>query len=322
MRTTKRTSRGFTLIELLVVIAIIAVLVALLLPAVQQAREAARRSQCKNNLKQIGLALHNYHETANTLPPGWIGNNRWGAGTMILPYVDQAPLYTSLSGTAGAAGTGFGTVMNTIPAANTLLQTIIPGFRCPSDTGASTVTFPMNNSTTGTSVIFGRSNYIGCVGSVNPGAVPTTANTNGAFAQNSRRNFRDFTDGLSNTFLWGERKSPVFQSNVYSGGDSIWAGVYDESSVQGIAVHVGDCFNNGTGYMLNSKTPTNPSTVATTNIPFGQFGSSHVGGGHFVMGDGAVRFISENIATGAANTAGSTYQNLAAVNDGQVLGDY
>src|SRR4051812_6730319 len=96
----KTFKRGFTLIELLVVIAIIAVLIALLLPAVQQAREAARRSQCKNNLKQIGLALHNYHDTANTLPPGWIGDptgsnagNRWGWGTMILPYLDQAPLY-------------------------------------------------------------------------------------------------------------------------------------------------------------------------------------------------------------------------------------
>src|SRR6188472_548040 len=99
--------RGFTLIELLVVIAIIAILIALLLPAVQQAREAARRSQCKNNLKQLGLALHNYHDTSNTLPPGWIavptmsGNTNasapcWGWGTMILPGLDQAPLYSSM----------------------------------------------------------------------------------------------------------------------------------------------------------------------------------------------------------------------------------
>src|SRR4249920_1165294 len=94
----KRNIRGFTLIELLVVIAIIAVLVALLLPAVQQAREAARRASCKSNLKQIGLALHNYHETANTMPPGWIGGNRWGWAVMILPQIDQAPLYSTLSG--------------------------------------------------------------------------------------------------------------------------------------------------------------------------------------------------------------------------------
>src|SRR5512132_3123304 len=108
MRTSKR-SMGFTLIELLVVIAIIAVLIALLLPAVQQAREAARRTQCKNNLKQIGIALHSYHDTSITLPPGWISTNRWGAGTMILPYVDQAPLYNAIGSTAGAGSTvGFG----------------------------------------------------------------------------------------------------------------------------------------------------------------------------------------------------------------------
>ena len=96
--------RGFTLIELLVVIAIIAILIALLLPAVQQAREAARRSQCKNNIKQIGLALHNYHDTFNKLPAAYyllsasagsatpVTSQAWGWGTMILPYIDQAPL--------------------------------------------------------------------------------------------------------------------------------------------------------------------------------------------------------------------------------------
>src|SRR6201996_1630152 len=97
-----RRSKGFTLIELLVVIAIIAVLIALLLPAVEQAREAARRTQCKNNLKQMGLALHNYHDTNNTFPPGWIGQSTaaysgFGWNTMLLPSIDQGPLYNSLA---------------------------------------------------------------------------------------------------------------------------------------------------------------------------------------------------------------------------------
>jgi prepilin-type N-terminal cleavage/methylation domain-containing protein len=103
MRKSKRS--GFTLIELLVVIAIIAVLIALLLPAVQQAREAARRSQCKNNLKQIGLALHNYHDMANSFPIGvnssfiGTGGQRWGVSfwTLLLPYLDQAPVYNQFS---------------------------------------------------------------------------------------------------------------------------------------------------------------------------------------------------------------------------------
>src|SRR6516165_918939 len=99
----RRKHRGFTLIELLVVIAIIAILIALLLPAVQQAREAARRTQCKNNLKQMGIALHSYHETANTFPmgmSGWPGTQfgeLWGWGTMILPYLDQGTLYNGIA---------------------------------------------------------------------------------------------------------------------------------------------------------------------------------------------------------------------------------
>ena len=106
MNKPKRTRKGFTLIELLVVIAIIAILIALLLPAVQQAREAARRSTCKNNLKQIGISLHNYHDVHNAFPPGWIavennspnieGESGFGWGTMLLPYMDQAPLYQQM----------------------------------------------------------------------------------------------------------------------------------------------------------------------------------------------------------------------------------
>src|SRR6187455_2473364 len=95
------TRRGFTLIEMLVVIAIIAILVALLLPAVQQAREAARRSQCKNNLKQIGLAMHNYHDTFNGFPNGGIASSVGGWGLSwyirILPYIDQAPVFNGIN---------------------------------------------------------------------------------------------------------------------------------------------------------------------------------------------------------------------------------
>ncbi len=147
--------RAFTLIELLVVIAIIAVLIALLLPAVQQAREAARRSQCKNNLKQLGLACHNYHDTFNQFPMNWYNgqnntqgdpsnpnynNGSWPWTVMAMPYMDQAPLYNQISTYFSIAsqplpncGMGFTTSVGGIPAPRDLAKISIPGFLCPSN---------------------------------------------------------------------------------------------------------------------------------------------------------------------------------------------
>ena len=138
--------KGFTLIELLVVIAIIAILVALLLPAVQQAREAARRSQCKNNLKQIGIGMHGYHDTFSTLPPGFVrvhaadtDKGNWGWGTFILPFMDQGALYEALSpgevdpAVTNSNGSLASAVQN--PAKRAEMQNALPAFRCPSDTG-------------------------------------------------------------------------------------------------------------------------------------------------------------------------------------------
>src|SRR5262245_16035146 len=130
-----RSRKGFTLIELLVVIAIIAVLIALLLPAVQQAREAARRSQCKNNLKQIGLGLHNYHDTFGVFAPGFISSTSnsttgigtgWASSAFILPYIDQAPLYNQLN-TLTPINPSDATQLG-------LIRTVIGVYQCPSDT--------------------------------------------------------------------------------------------------------------------------------------------------------------------------------------------
>jgi prepilin-type N-terminal cleavage/methylation domain-containing protein len=165
----RATRSGFTLIELLVVIAIIAVLIALLLPAVQQAREAARRSQCKNNLKQLGLAMHNYHDTFGAFPPGWIaatrgvgpdvngGLNGFGWGAMILPMMEQAPVYNqfrfelSINDTTGT------------PSNRSLIATSLPTFRCPSD--PAPVTWQLKNSA-GTTVIadVASTNYLALFG--------------------------------------------------------------------------------------------------------------------------------------------------------------
>lgn len=324
---------GFTLIELLVVIAIIAVLVALLLPAVQQAREAARRSQCKNNLKQLGLAMHNYHEMVNCLPWGYGGlpfssaGNLWGWGTMILPQLDQATIYNGLSqatggtGPYGGAANGFSAIMTSFNPANILVQTPLPVYRCPSDTGPNLVTIPpggLNATQPGKTFTFGRSNYAGVSGT----AYTFTGGLlggDGPFTESSSRKFRDITDGLSNTFLVGERRSPGTVNGLYTGGDTMWAGANDDFAppYQGLAAHLGLC---GPLDTLNLKQAAAPSGAVPQ--PYISFSSLHVGGGQFLMGDGSVRFISENIATGPAATAGSTYQNLASMNDGQVLGDF
>ena len=331
--------RAFTLIELLVVIAIIAILIALLLPAVQQAREAARRMQCKNNLKQLGLALHNYHDTVNTLPPGILGwpgtadGSCWGWGTMILPHLDQAALYSQLSAApngkshlTGQPAIGFSAAMTSFNPPCLLLQTKLTAVRCPSDVGEDLVTIPpggLNGSRADSTAQFGRSNYAGVVGSTYAASSGLLI-SNGAFGESICNRFSSFTDGLSNTFLVGERRSPGVVAGMYTGGDSIWAGSNDDEGPyvdwQGFAVTLGVCTQQD---KLNLKAASPPAVSTISNHqPYNAFSSQHVGGGQFLMGDGAVRFISDNIATGPPNTSGSTYQNLAGRDDNQVLGDF
>ncbi len=221
-----RGRRGFTLIELLVVIAIIAVLIALLLPAVQAAREAARRSQCTNNLKQMGLAMHNYHQTNNVFPQGksesasqqfyknsYAGWTEWSAHAMLLPYMEQTPTYNAIN-FAFCGGYGYGNPCN-----GTSWTRIINAFLCPSDTnagrgGAPTPgTGPPNTNSyrgcigTTTSVYAWGPGYAGCppdplgVGSGNPGCLPFST---GLFTYWLPFGIRDVADGTSNTIAFSE----------------------------------------------------------------------------------------------------------------------
>ncbi|QDT42394.1 Type II secretion system protein G precursor [Gimesia alba] len=318
MKRCKGTSqRGFTLIELLVVIAIIAILIALLLPAVQQAREAARRSNCKNNLKQIGLALHNYHETFSIFPPGYVGTgasaqnpNLIAWSTMILPFIDQANLYNQISSSMfHNPGTGgWLNIANVTPAvpATTQAQTVIPFYNCPSD--------PMGGRNADRKSVtnnyeWGKSNYPAVRNSIYWNTTPSTpvaVTVQASFGNSDKRvRFRDMTDGTSNIIMVGERAtldSPAPASiNRYG---AIWIGFQvDANSLTGTASS-GETSTPGpsTNELINQSSPN-------------AFSSPHVGGCHFLMGDGKVRFISENIN-------GDTYTWLAGINDGRVIGEF
>jgi len=304
----QRTRIGFTLIELLVVIAIIAILIALLLPAVQQAREAARRTQCKDNLKQIGLALHNYHDTVRTLPSGRFAASHLGWGTMILPYIDQANLYNSISEHGGmteiwdvAVSPSTGTTYIRDVAARTVLS----GFVCPSDPGSGVnddpnQQGPEETAGSGNYISYGKSNYVGIAGASNH---DDSRDLGGAMDQDKIRpaaRFRDFTDGMSNTVIVAERST----MGIYRG--SIWIG--DRS--------VGNKMASST---FDSLTRMDRAADNLAYIMFGNntlsMSSPHVGGVHFLMGDGSARFGSENMDL-------RVYAALGTVNGGEVIGEF
>ena len=198
MRLPKR--RGFTLIELLVVIAIIAVLIALLLPAVQAAREAARRSQCVNNLKQMGLALHNYHQAIGSFPmgcsftPGGGNGNSWGQWSgqaLLLPYLEQQSVYNAANFNIGVDGGASNYVIN-----STVTQTVITSFLCPSDGNAGRVSGNLNS--------YALSQGPTLIGSVNSPYNGNPYDTSGLFTHQKAYTFANVTDGTSNTIAASE----------------------------------------------------------------------------------------------------------------------
>ena len=281
--------KGFTLIELLVVIAIIAVLIALLLPAVQQAREAARRTQCRNNMHQIGLALHNYHDAYGCLPSGAVGlrgrpQDGWPMHTwmtMILPFVDESALYNAYNFSLRFDNGG-----NT-----TVTRAFIAQYVCPS------------SSTDGVVGEFGMSHYAGSAGAKlysSSGGVGCEQQSGVLFAVSSVR-VRDIRDGTSNTIAAGE----ICRS--LGGWAKGWAGAGggggggDASRTGGCAcprgaIRWGQCKTGcAPGFNVFGHKHGSPQKPYDEML---QFNSVHEGGAHFVLCDGSARFLSENMDVG------------------------
>jgi prepilin-type N-terminal cleavage/methylation domain-containing protein/prepilin-type processing-associated H-X9-DG protein len=269
--------RAFTLIELLVVIAIIGVLMSLLLPAVQKIREAAARVQCQNNLKQIGLACHNYHDANQSLPPGYLANGPysegatdtapgWGWGAFLLPYLEQEPLYRQLN---------FGQPVQSAPA----IQTVVKVYLCPSDTPSATA-FPITDPTGSLVALAAPSSYAASCG---PDASDVADPTGlGVFYRNSRTRLTDITDGTSQTVMIGDR--------AWADSMGIWAG-----APSGAVMRPGPrnpwrlATNAAPAFVLVHNNWINIKTDADGGLD--DFSSYHTGGVSLLFADGSVHFV-------------------------------
>jgi type II secretory pathway pseudopilin PulG len=340
---------GVTILEVVVTIVILLVLAALFMPNARRSRVAAKRSQCKNNLKQIGLALHNYHDVHRSFPPGWIAaetpanSSGFGWGFHILPFIDQAPLFEKFDSSQRLADTGSGNAV--------LVSTELTAYRCPSDDGVAQATSQRGLS-------LGTTNYVGNFGLGIPATYSTTAQSKGKlvdtkylqgmFGPNSSIKIQDVKDGMSNVVLVGERRL-LKESIEWPLGkedgpfNSYWAGIPNINTVSPLAIVA---TATGGQIELNGDDEQLPETgnVAALTSPEGKqslplfainknprlgvvlsgennnavtagYSSWHTGGCQMVLGDGTVRFISENIDT-------SIYINLMRRSDGATLGEF
>ncbi len=303
-----RQRNAFTLIELLVVIAITAVLIALLLPAVQQAREAARRSQCRNHLKQLGLAVHNYEATFGLLPINRYGDyaysSVWGGPfedsyswswlASILPYIDQTTLWNQ------------GNIPNVRLKDSPAVAATIPIFTCPSDMLQGSAARNETSNYLRTNPLVGMTNYKGVQGSnfcfgdwANPGTAghgcePWEDGDGIFFPMNfaQKVGFRNITDGLSTTLMIGE---DVYDPNSPGVGNFgigfAWAHAVEACAMAAIPI--------------NAKRPDGTPYASTDWQGRNGFRSRHIGGAQFALADGSVRFLSENMALGLYRALGT-----------------
>jgi prepilin-type N-terminal cleavage/methylation domain-containing protein/prepilin-type processing-associated H-X9-DG protein len=329
---------AFTLIELLVVIAIIGILIALLLPAVQKVREAAARTQCTNNLKQIGLALHSYHDTNKFLPPGYIDVNTnplstpdndlgpgWGWAAFVLPYLEQGTVYNQINFKV-AVGTGVNAQVSQLP---------LSIYQCPSDAYQQTIAV-YDSSFTNPIAMVAHGNYVGCNGweecfngaggNPQPGSgADGLAGLfgfagRGAFYRNSHTRFAEVTDGLSGTIFAGERSgdhSPSTWTGAVAGGRCpAWMASQPPSPY---APPPGPAYDNadfGEAFVLAHCNATHLPSADFPIFDPDTFYSMHTGrGANFLFGDGSVHFLTSSINP-------ITYQSLGTIAGGEVATDW
>lgn len=312
---------GFTLIELLVVIAIIAILIALLLPAVQQAREAARRTQCKNNLKQFGIAMHNYTDAYSVLPLCLSSASKtFSVHTYLLPYLDQAPLYNQINFNVAYNG-----AENTTPRG-----TYVPAFMCPSEArsqypaGLAPTDYRVNQ---GDGILYGQPSA--------SGANSTLPAPNGVFVPGLALRLAEITDGTSNTAAFSEHPLNDFSLATSNPYDTFMPGVYPNTQDEALqmcraadktnlafqwasTVNVGAPWMqayHSTSQYFHTTPPNDPSCAYPPGRVVTTAASYHVGGVHVTMSDGAVRFVSNNIAI-------KTWRAIGTRAGGEVTGDF
>ncbi|MCA9037235.1 MAG: DUF1559 domain-containing protein [Planctomycetaceae bacterium] len=298
--------RAFTLIELLVVIAIIAILIALLLPAVQQAREAARRTQCKNNFKQLGIAMHNYHDVFNTFPYGYYHSNTYHGRDswmqQLMPYIEQAPAYNQY------ASSNVQWVMDTPKEIKDLK---IPVLMCPSDPSAGGFGGGGGARAGGNGF---QGNYVMCAG--NTLMTRDSTQLNGIVFQTSSVKFRDILDGTSNTLMTSESIIRGTQTGGWGGAGGYWGGAnhgsYGFTTLENPNTTVPDQV-----YQCKSTTfPKAPCTSILGGSALRNFArSQHTGGVQVSLSDGSGRFISDNISL-------DIWRGLGSRNGGEVLGEF
>ncbi len=286
---------GFTLIELLVVIAIIAILIGLLLPAVQKVREAAARMQCSNNLKQLGLAMHNTHDSQGSFPYARSGGgqNRHTWAVLLLPYMEQDNIYNTYQATiSGVSKTdGMNNHTSTDPQIVTARTASVKTFLCPTRHSPG----QLSPITTGSAVTGQPSDYAACIGDTATVPTPGVFSLVNSNHMLSRKRFADITDGTSNTVMIGEKhvqlgmiNNPIQDGLIYSGSETM---TYVRR--------------------LGAANPLAQNLTVTANH---QFGSWHTGVCLFLFGDGSVKGVRNS-------TPGTTLGYLANISDGQVIPD-